>query len=69
MSFFFREARKKIREKKYRIQIHLAKNEVNNPICDGLSSDDDEIKTEQDKFVTERSKCFLLKCKMYRLVK
>ncbi len=52
---FKREVRRKIREKKYKIQIHLAKSEVNNPICDGLSSDDEESKTEQEKFVEERS--------------
>ena len=56
-----RETRKTLREKKYKIQIHLSKSKsVKGPIADGLSSDDDEDKADIESFYEQRSEKIFL---------
>ena len=53
-----RESKKKIREKKYKIQIHLSRSDAVVPLYEGLSSEDDDedgesFKQERKKLVDE----------------
>ncbi len=72
--FFDREARKKLREKKYKIQISLCRKEPSLiTTVEGMSSDDDEEKNDLHLFDEERSKtnfvCTIIKLSFNILVK